>query len=93
MVGPDVGRVRSRVTIFALKTLTRVDRTLGWPCPIISSGASGYGIDCALTNFATVEDQCAVFKREHAAPIRGLGRSPRRGHVVEPNGSILWGRL
>jgi hypothetical protein len=73
MVRPDAGRIRSRVTIFARKTLTGLDRTLGWSRPVISSGASGHGFDCALTKFATIEDQRVVFERGHVAPIRGLG--------------------
>jgi hypothetical protein len=61
------------VTIFAQKTLTRLNWTLGWPRPVISLDAFGHDFDCALTNFATVEDQRAVFERGHVAPIRGLG--------------------
>jgi hypothetical protein len=92
------------------KTLTGLDWTLGWPRPVISSGTSGHDFDCALTNFATVEDQRTVFERGHMTPTRGLGAqrsdaeaasgqpdrrvwSPRSRHIVEPNDSILWGRL
>jgi hypothetical protein len=61
------------ITISAQKILTGLDRTLGWPHPVISSGASGHGFDCTLINFATIEDQRAVFERGHMALIRGLG--------------------
>jgi hypothetical protein len=39
---------------------TRPD--LGLARLVISSGASGHDFDCALTNFATVEDQHSVFE-------------------------------
>jgi hypothetical protein len=98
------------ITISIWKTLTGLDRTLGWPHPVISLDASGHGFDCAPTNFATIEDQRAVFEWGHMVPIRGVGaqrpntevvsgqpdrrvRSPRGRHIVEPNGSIIWGRL
>jgi hypothetical protein len=50
------------VTIFTQKTLIGLYRTVGWPRPVISSGASGHDFDCTLTNFATIEDQHTVFE-------------------------------
>jgi hypothetical protein len=41
--------------------------------PVISSSVSGHGFDCALTNFATVEDWRVVFEQGHVVPIHGLG--------------------
>jgi hypothetical protein len=91
LVGPDAGRVRSRVTdarslFLHKKTLTGLDRTLGWLCPVISSCVSGHRFDCALTNLATIEDQCAVFERGHVAPIRGLG-------AQRPDAEAAYGQL
>jgi hypothetical protein len=56
-----------------VKTLIGLDRTLGWLRSVISSGVSGHDFDCALTNFATVEDQRVVFVQGHVALIRRLG--------------------
>jgi hypothetical protein len=86
------------LTIFVQKTLTRLDQTLGWPRSVLSSGASGHYFDCALTNFATVEDECAVFERGHMAPICGLGvqrldasvRSTRPARLVAPRQAHCW---
>jgi hypothetical protein len=58
---------------FHAKTLTGLERTLGWPRSVISSDTSGHGFDCALTNFVTIEDQHTVFEQGHVVSIRGLG--------------------
>jgi hypothetical protein len=55
MIGPDAGRVRSRVTVrvghyFRMKNLywTRPDAC--WPRSVLSLGASGRFVDCVLNS-------------------------------------------